>query len=511
LPRLVERLIVVGHERTAFEGTREFAFHHALLHRVAYDSVLKSDKRDYHGRVARWLDSRTRDRAGEFSALLAHHFERAGDSANAVLHLGAAAERAERRFETRLTIDYLTRALALTSDDDLQGRFELVFRRRVALSGAGRPSDEEADVLTLEALAGRLDEDTYRARAASARASFAVISGDFDGAAHAAEQVVMLADSVTPSTVSYARINWARAVQYRGDYAQAQAHVEEGLRLARQAGDRRVERVATCQLGLIDAELGRFSGARRHFEDALKSARDSGDKTMENILINNLASVELSIGHHDEARGLLEAGERLCRDAGSSLTRAYTLGNLAMVMGEQNDARNSLEVARETVDLARRFKTQDLEGRALLILGDAEVALGMIEEATASYRAALELFQQMGRPTMLPLPLSRMANAALKRKAPDRAMQHVAEVIAHVDAGLALDRSVAAGIYFTCFEVMAAVGHARADEFLRRAYDEIMEQAGHLEAAERRTFLAHVATHAAIVRAWQSRPRQTVA
>ena len=117
----------------------------------------------------------------------------------------------------KIAIDHLTRALALTAENDLAGFFELISRRAWMLGGTDRPTEQEADVATLEQVAERLNEDKYRARAAAARAAFAVIAGDFDGAARAAQRVAMLASLVPTSTVCFARIHWARAVQYQGE------------------------------------------------------------------------------------------------------------------------------------------------------------------------------------------------------------------------------------------------------------------------------------------------------
>ena len=501
LPQLVDRQLIARHDYTAFEGARELAFHHHLLHRVTYDTVLKRAKRKYHLRVARWLVARTTDRAGEFSGVIAHHFENAGDSSNAVVHLTKAAEHAESRFQKTIAIDHLTRALALITEDDLVSRSELVSRRAWILAGTDRPTEQEADVATLERIADRLNEDEYRARAAAARAAFGVVAGDFEGAARAAQRVALFSSSVPTSIVCFARIHWARAVQYQGDYAQAQTHIEECLRLARHAHERRAERVAICQLGLIDGELGRFSSARRHFDEALKTSREAGDKTMEGIVINNLAAVEQAIGNYPQARELLEAGRRLSRDVGDALTGAYALCNLAAVIREQGDVAKSLELATESVELARRVKAPDLEANALDILGDAQLGLGRLDAAVASYDSSLACFRQLGRAMMLPLAMSKLAKTAFKRGDLDGAMQHVADIVAHLDAGHPLDRSVASAIYYECFSVMAAARHPRADEFLRLAYDEVAKQAQQLDATERTMFLKNVATNTEIVKA----------
>ena len=49
-PALGRRELVYSREETAFEGTREFVFKHALLRDVTYESVLLRRRRDYHRR-----------------------------------------------------------------------------------------------------------------------------------------------------------------------------------------------------------------------------------------------------------------------------------------------------------------------------------------------------------------------------------------------------------------------------------------------------------------------------
>ncbi|HKP67302.1 MAG TPA: adenylate/guanylate cyclase domain-containing protein, partial [Casimicrobiaceae bacterium] len=162
LPRLVDRHLVARHEHTAFEGAGELAFHHHLLHRVTYDTVLKRAKRAHHGRIAHWLVSRTTDRAGEYAGLIAHHFENAGDAPNAIAYLTKAAEHAEKRFQKNIAVEHLTRALALITEEDLANRFDIVSRRAWILGGTDRPAEQEADVATLEKLADALNDDQYR-------------------------------------------------------------------------------------------------------------------------------------------------------------------------------------------------------------------------------------------------------------------------------------------------------------------------------------------------------------
>ena len=96
---LRERDVVFERETSTFASAREFLFKHALLRDVAYESVLRTRRQAYHRRAALWL-AETSARAGrdeEYAALIAEHFDRAGDPAAPEWYL-RAARRAARVF-----------------------------------------------------------------------------------------------------------------------------------------------------------------------------------------------------------------------------------------------------------------------------------------------------------------------------------------------------------------------------------------------------------------------------
>jgi class 3 adenylate cyclase len=65
-------------DQIAFARQPEFVFHHPLIRTVAYDSQLKSDRAELHGRVAAAIESRDPTGAEENAALIAEHLEAAG-------------------------------------------------------------------------------------------------------------------------------------------------------------------------------------------------------------------------------------------------------------------------------------------------------------------------------------------------------------------------------------------------------------------------------------------------
>lgn len=70
----------------------EYVFHHPLIHSVAYEAQLKSDRAELHRRVAAAIEAREPESGDENAALIAEHLEAAGDLHAAYgWHMRAAA------------------------------------------------------------------------------------------------------------------------------------------------------------------------------------------------------------------------------------------------------------------------------------------------------------------------------------------------------------------------------------------------------------------------------------
>src|SRR5690606_28817887 len=88
LATLAAREILVPEPMSRFGGDREYGFRHALLRDASYATFPEDDKRAAHLRAATWLEAR-----GEAAAaVLARHWERAGDVARAAAAYVRAVE-----------------------------------------------------------------------------------------------------------------------------------------------------------------------------------------------------------------------------------------------------------------------------------------------------------------------------------------------------------------------------------------------------------------------------------
>src|SRR5262249_46217372 len=77
---------------TALYPEREYAFKHPLTQEVAYRSQLAGRRAGVHTGVARAIEALHPDKLDERAALLAHHWEGAGEAAMAAAWHGRAAD-----------------------------------------------------------------------------------------------------------------------------------------------------------------------------------------------------------------------------------------------------------------------------------------------------------------------------------------------------------------------------------------------------------------------------------
>jgi tetratricopeptide (TPR) repeat protein len=114
----------------------EYLFRHALVQDAAYDSLLKQERRALHRQVGAALEQLYPERHGELAAVLARHFEQAGEPEKALEYLLEAARFAWDRNAILEAHELYGRASALmpppTPDDDAElrhRRLEIDFGR----------------------------------------------------------------------------------------------------------------------------------------------------------------------------------------------------------------------------------------------------------------------------------------------------------------------------------------------------------------------------------------------
>ncbi len=105
------------HQRGFFPRAR-FTFKHALVQDIAYESLLRKTRQQWHGRIADVLISRATQLGESSPELLAHHYTEAGQTLAAINFWAKAGLQAQERSAHKEAISHFRKGLALVETLD---------------------------------------------------------------------------------------------------------------------------------------------------------------------------------------------------------------------------------------------------------------------------------------------------------------------------------------------------------------------------------------------------------
>jgi len=262
----------------ALEPELEYLFRHALVQDAAYSSLLKQDRRTLHKVAADTLLALYPERRRELAAVIALHFERAGDAAAAAEHLVVAGEHALERFANRDALALFDRANASLGPDD--PRVDLRLRAALGAAKAGWTFTDPAETI------GRLE----RIAAVGEPHGDPKLLGDM-----------------------YFWIAFIRRL--RGENSESSPALKRAVDRAAEIGTARGDPLAQAipnafmAIGMIVA--GQLRGGARMLETALEVIVDRGDPVSAAILGGLLTMANSRLGGVAGAEGSLAVAGRL--------------------------------------------------------------------------------------------------------------------------------------------------------------------------------------------------------
>ncbi|MCJ7551085.1 MAG: AAA family ATPase [Anaerolineae bacterium] len=333
------------HERSRVpEAT--YVFKHQLTLEAAYDSLLLRQRRVLHRRVAEVLELRYPERVEEQPGLLAHHWEQAGETKQAITYLRRAGERAAAQFANAEAIAYLSRALDLAPQGGADRYGLLLARERVYESQLDREA-QGRDLAALEGLVEALGDNMEQAELAVRQARFGNRIKERAQAIAAARKAVHLARTAQDEgREAMAHQEWGRALHARGRQKAARSHLEQALSLARDAGLRQTEAEILHILGRVWHSMGDGVRGMACYEQALCICREIGDQSREGEALRRVGWALLFHFNWTESERYLQQSLNVSRATGSRANETWALlclGIIAYHQGHYTRARDSLE------------------------------------------------------------------------------------------------------------------------------------------------------------------------
>jgi tetratricopeptide (TPR) repeat protein len=399
LAELRTRELVFGRETSSIADADEYVFKHAVLREVAYGSVLRRLRRDYHARAAAWLSAvaDATDRADEFAALVAAHHDAAGQAGEASTWYLRAGRSAAARFANNEALALLDRAERLTDETDLELRYEIAGARQRIHGILGDRTVETEDLDALAGFADRLADDRRRIDVALRRAEQATDTGrQADAEAHAEEAAEMARRLDDPELVARALLALGTARWHQGNPTEALPVLTEALDLAVSAGNETLAADAQHNRGVAHHLTGRWDEADADYQESARRWRLVSGRGGLSRVLNSKGILAYDRADFTTARSSFDQALAVKRAMGDRLGENRVLNNVALVALAQHDYDAAGDAFARTMEIAREI--DDLEGEASSHQGCGYIALrtGRFDEAEARLSESRRLFVEEG-------------------------------------------------------------------------------------------------------------------
>lgn len=504
LPALLRKELIVRRDGSAFGDAAEYVFQHHLLQQVTYDTVLKAPRRAGHAAAAAWLAQRLGERAGEYLAVAAEHYQRAGDNEQALVYFERAANHAISRYANAAALAHFERMLANPHLTDARRRAELLGKMASCADRLGDRGAQQAALAEGEVIAEQLDDDTLRASVRVYRALLADRLGDHPAAlvlAGEAWQLAERAGDAKSAVLALGELAWVYCA--RRELDTARGHIELGLVWARRAAPQ-----YEAQLLVVAAETSKTAGDYARAEDELRQALalaslDKDSRRLECSVLANSSDLALQLGDWPQAQAHAEAAVRASRDIGVAQTEASALQYLSASCVAQDDAPAALAHARAAAEIHLRLGDRRGQGDDLIHQGNALCSADEWPLALNAFEQAAALFVSIGDEPNTRRALARAAAAHLHCGEIARALAAIEPILGapDIDAWLAIELDMAV----VCYRVLAAARDPRAPGLIERAHADLQALAARIaDEATRSRLLNNLPHHREIVAAWRA-------
>ena len=213
---------------------------------------------------------------------------------------------------------------------------------------------------------------------------------------HLNEGLALAEDSGDKSYEGTAYRNLGACFRSLGQYDDAISHSQKGLKIAKEIGDKRGEGAAYRNLGVCYECLGQYNDAISHLQKGLKIAKEIGDKSGEGAANRNLGVWYQSLGQCDQAISHLQKGLKIANGIGdeSGEGTAYrNIGVCSQSIGQYDDA---ISLSQKGLKIAKQIGDRSGEGAAYQNLGVCYQSLGQYHDAISHLQKGLKIAKEIG-------------------------------------------------------------------------------------------------------------------
>jgi adenylate cyclase len=403
-----------------------WAFKHALIQEVTYETLLLRHRRELHEKVARALE----ERAGVDPSLLealAEHYAKAEAPEQARRYAVAAGDLAAERMGVAEAKRHYETALRLWGEGDEEGRLRLLLKlgRTATLVG----DEATARTVLLEAEAG-WEQRGDPQQVGSVLAVLGRVywrSGDAERGFQTLARAIGILEELGPSAgLVEAYSNAASLQMLAGNDVEGSDLARRGLELADELDLRDLRAHLLNTLGVCEVTAGRLEGVEK-IQESLELSLTVGDAEATGRAYNNLASMLNDVGQPARAAQVATEGVGAARRLGLTGFEWFIAGNLALALVLLGRLEEAEGLARQLLEEQRAALGPPGVINAGVPRATALTRLGRYEEARAQFDELLPFARGLGGSEFLARLLADEAELELARGNEASARQAIRE------------------------------------------------------------------------------------
>ena len=376
--------------RSRGEGREEptWTFRQPLVREAAYAMLTAEDRRLGHRLAAELLAGGS----DADPALIAEHFDRAGEGERAALFYGQAAERSLGAHDLRGALARSTRGLSLAEDEAVRARLSSLKSVAHRWRGEYAEAFEEAQ----RALSGEVEGSALWLDAAS---TFLSAASQLGRGAEAGPLIATLLtlqpDPRTRSALIVTSCRAGSALLGRGDRALSLTLLERAERLLEDPSEPLP--LAWCQVlrashALAQGDIGAFALGTERAVASYEQAGDARDAVNQRVRLGNAWT---SLGVPERAEPVLRAALADATRMELKLIEGYALQNLGHALDWMGKPREAREVLAQALAVAEALKDPRLEAGVRLYVAELLRGEGETARAEREARRASELVRSV--------------------------------------------------------------------------------------------------------------------
>jgi class 3 adenylate cyclase/predicted ATPase len=374
-----------------------YLFKHALVRDAAYGTLLREPRRALHARIAETLEDQFADITESQPELLARHYAEAGLIEKAVSFWRTAGQRSLARSALLEGAEQLKRALdqiaTLPATPDLRReeiKLHVAFANALSLMGDfvdGKEHYDRAlaiyDPAEHRPVATRSGRDVGVALLASRNGCVWLLGYPAASRNDIKRALKTARETGQPTTLMYALRQAGYDHILCGNYAAANAHLDELIALADERGATHWKALGTAERGSLCALTGKASDAVRAITTGITSLRSTGATLYEPYYLSYLAMAYTELGQLDDAwRCIDDAIDKVERSKEKWCeAEVHRIAGEIVLKSPQPEAAKGEAYFERALSIARQQQAKSWELRAAMSLARLWRDQGKVQQA----------------------------------------------------------------------------------------------------------------------------------